>query len=115
MFVSCFGRFRLTISELDCEQSLFPSDLVRVVHARDACGHLRVSRVLLDGPRKRETARSLSQNCFQGSPLSSSLATFILGTVRLLRPGGGGGAGFEGVQFSKRLDFGGSILGWPSM
>ena len=52
MFVSCFGRFRLTISELDCEQSLFPSDLVRVVHARDACGHLRVSRVLLDGPKK---------------------------------------------------------------
>ena len=63
--------------------------------------------------KKRETARSLSQNCFQGSPLSSSLAMFILGTVRLLRPGGGGGV--EGVQFCKRLDFGGSILGWPSM
>ena len=27
----------------------------------------------------------------------------------------GGGVGFEGVQFCKRLDFGGSILGWPSM
>ena len=54
-----------------------------------------------------------------------------LGTDRLLRPGGGGmgGRGFGGgVQFSKRLDFGGSILkmykmlggrniktqGWPS-
>lgn len=36
-----------------------------------------------------------------------------LGTDRLLRPGGGGmgGRGFGGgVQFSKRLDFGGSIL-----
>ena len=31
------------------------------------------------------------------------------------RGGWGGGLGFEGVQFSKRLDFGGSILGWPSM
>ena len=65
--------------------------------------------------KKRETARSLSQNCFQGSPLSSSLAMFILGTVRLLRPGGGGGGGVGGGQFCKRLDFGGSILGWPSM
>ena len=55
-----------------------------------------------------------------------------LGTDRLLRLGGGGGMGGMGfgggVQFSKRLDFGGSILkmhkmlggrniktqGWPS-
>ena len=74
--------------------------------ARDACGHLRVSRVLLDGPRKRETARSLSQNCFQGSPLSSSLAMFILGTVRLLRPGGGG---LRGYSFVKGLILGGQF------
>ena len=37
-----------------------------------------------------------------------------LGTDRLLRLGGGGGMGGRGfgggVQFSKRLDFGGSIL-----
>ena len=116
MFVSCFGRFRLTISELDCEQSLFPSDLVRVVHARATRVVICVSRAFCSTDQeKRETARSLSQNCFQGSPLSSSLAMFILETVRLLRPGGGGGVGFEGVQFCKRLDFGGSILGWPSM
>ena len=36
---------------------------------------------------------------------------YYLGTVRLLRPRGGGfGGGGRGVQFSKRLDFGGSIL-----
>ena len=34
---------------------------------------------------------------------------YYLGTVRLLRPRGGG-LGGGGVQFSKRLDFGGSIL-----
>ena len=33
---------------------------------------------------------------------------YYLGTVRLLRARGGGLGG--GVQFSKRLDFGGSIL-----
>ena len=36
---------------------------------------------------------------------------YYLGTIRLLRPRGvGGGGGWRGVQFSKRLDFGGSIL-----
>ena len=51
---------KLSSSNIDCEQSLFSSDLVRGVHAR---GHLRVSGVLLDGPRKKrgETARSLPQ------------------------------------------------------
>ena len=38
-----------------------------------------------------------------------------LGTDRLLRlsrggGGGGGGVGLEGAQFSKRLNFGGSVL-----
>ena len=33
---------------------------------------------------------------------------YYLGTVRLLRPGEGGFG--RGIQFSKRLDFGGSIL-----
>ena len=99
MFVSCFGRFRLTIPELECEQSLFFFRFSEgIAHARDARGHLRVSRGFSTDQEKRETARSLSQNSFQGSPLSSSLATFILGTVRLLRPGGGGGV-FGGTVF----------------
>ena len=51
---------KLSSSNIDCKQSLFSSDLVRGVHAR---GHLRVSGVLLDRPRKKrgETARSLPQ------------------------------------------------------
>ena len=110
MFVSCFGRFRLTIPELDCEQSLFPSDLVRVVHARATRVVICVSRAFCSTDQeKRETARSLSQNCFQGSPLSSSLAMLILGTVRLLRPGGGGGWGLRGYSFLKGLILGGQF------
>ena len=107
MFVSCFGRFRLTIPELDCEQSLFPSDLVRVVHARATRVVICVSRAFCSTDQeKRETARSLSQNCFQGSPLSSSLAMFILGTVRYYVPGG---RGLRGYSFLKGLILGGQF------
>ena len=59
----------VSVSSLDCEQSLFSSDLVSRVHARasierrsrarllsrafsHARGHLGVSGVLLDGPRE---------------------------------------------------------------
>ena len=48
------------VTNLDCEQSLFflPLPSRAFSHAR---GHLRVSGVLLDGQRKKETARSLLQ------------------------------------------------------
>ena len=92
MFVSCLGRFRLTIPELDCEQSLFFFRFSEGSAHRATSVVICVTRAFCSTDQeKRETARSLSQNSFQGSPLSSSLAMFILGTVRLLRPGGGGG------------------------
>ena len=115
MFVSCFGRFRLTISELDCEQSLFPSDLVRVVHARATRVVICVSRAFCSTDQKKRDCSQSIPELLPGFP-----SQFFFGYVHtrdraFITSRGGGGVGFEGVQFCKRLDFGGSILGWPSM
>ena len=75
--------------ELDCEQSLFSSDLVRAVHARGrgkdarrakrghARGHLRVSRVLLDRLRKKRGCSQSTRNKATGiSMWEDSLYSF---------------------------------------
>ena len=70
MFVSCFGRFRLTILELDCEQSLLPSDLVRVVHARATRVVVCVSRAFCSTDQEKERLLAVYPRIASRAPLS---------------------------------------------
>ena len=107
MFVSCFGRFRLTISELDCEQSLFPSDLVRVVHARATRVVICVSRAFCSTDQKKRDCSQSIPELLPGFP-----SQFFFGYVhtrdRAFITFGGGG-GLRGYSFVKGLILGGQF------
>jgi len=101
--LAIFSMSETRAEKVDCEQSIFSSDLVRGVTARasverrsretretraaarlpsrafsQARGHLLVSGVLLDGPRKKRDARSLPKKRLLKTTFCHSPIRFVV-------------------------------------